>query len=467
MERQPLTEEQRAAIAAGKKVDPVFNPVTKITENYPLIRWKDPFDFFPDPAAYNDQVWGWVFDRVWLSTADLQNRMQGDDAPYMLVDLPGVGGDGDETETRPNETKEEADARRQGKHAVITMWGMDGTKIVMVGDQLLQLTRNQYGHNRIPFVCWSTEPKRGSLYGESEMEDLRDLQTNISVSDTLRRDGYLRAQNDIFIADPSVKIPKGRKPGMILRAIQGARLERMTFDSQQGPSFSESENMLSAMQEMSGAAGVAGFNNPADLNRMAATVGGIAQEEGNMRMMMKKLWFRLMTSRAAKFMVQLDHQYLSELEIQMICGSLADGYKPIAPEQIPMFIDVLPEAMSEQLGLMAQRNSDIELLNIVGPMNGQTMHDGSVFSVKPAIEDTLKSYQRDSSKYFNFPEPQAIDPMTGQPIMGSPTDPNGMPIPQQGGSLPGVEPGPMQPQQGQASAQPGPHEDVQAMGAKT
>jgi hypothetical protein len=458
--RQPLTDEQRAS---GGNVEPVFSPETKVTENWALTRYKDPFDFVPDPKAISDQTWAWVFDRVWLSMADIQARQA--KGVYRDVDCISQGDVDDASEPRPGESPEEAKARRQGKYPVVTMWGADGTRIVMCGDVLLQHDKNPFAHQKIPFVVWCTKPRRGSLFGESEMEKLQEMQRGVWVSDTLRRDGYLRAQHPGIIADPGVTVPKKRGPGWVIRAIQGQRFEQFTYDANQSPSLMESENLVAAMQEMSGAAGVAGFNNPADLNRMAATVGGIAQEEGNMRMIVKKLWFRLMIARAAKFMVQLNHQYISELEIHRICGDTSAGFKPVMPEEIPMFLDVLPEALSEQLSMLAERNSNIELLNIVGPLNGQTMHDGSVFTIKPVIEDTLRSYQRTTRNYFHFPAPQAIDPMTGQPIMGPPIDPNtGLPIPQPGGmTMPGQPAGPMQPMQQQAEPTPSTMDTVGAV----
>lgn len=456
MVRQPLSEEQRAS---GKAVDPTFVPKEKVTENWALTRYKDPFDFFPDPKAISDQTWAYVFDRVWLSHADIKARQ--DEGVYLPGDCSGQSGAEDANEARPNETQEEAEARRQGKYPVVTMWGADGRKVVMCGDVLLFNGSNQYAHRKIPFVTWCTKPKRGTLFGESEMEKLQAMQQGVWISDTLRRGAYLRAQFSTIIADPGVTIPKKRGFGTVIRAIAGQRIEEWKLDANQGPSLTESENLVMAMQEMSGAAGVAGFNNPSDLNRMAATVGGIAQEEGNMRMLWKKLWFRLMIARAAKFMVQLDHQYLSELEVQRICG---EAWTPIPPEEIPMFLDVLPEALSEQLSVLAERNSNIELLNIVGPLNGTQMHDGTVFTVKPVIEDTLKSYHRDAARYFHMP-PQmgAVDPMTGMPITQLPMDPNtGLPIPQ---GPPPTPAGPMQPQQQQASAPPSPMDGVGSMAA--
>lgn len=457
--RQPLTPEQREA---GEAVEPTFIQQTQIVENWAKSEWVDPFDFFPDPKAINDQTWAWVFHRVWLSTADLQARAA--EGVYRDVDCCNLGGSEEDAEGRPGESPEEAEARRQGKHAVITMWGKDGTKIVMCGDVLLELGRNHLAHQQIPFVCFSTKPRAKSLFGESEMEVLRDLQLNTWVSDTLRRDAYLRAQNTGVIADPGITVPKRRGPGFVIRAMQGQRFDEIKFDANQGPSMTESENMLGAMQEMSGAAGVAGFSNPSDLNRMAATVGGIAQEESNMGMLFKKLWFRLATARIAKFMVQLNHQYLSEMELHRICGSTAVGYKPPAIEEIPMFLDVLPEALSQQLSILADRNSNIELLNIVGPLNGQQMHDGSVFTTKPVLEDTLKSYQRDVNRHFHHPMPTAINPMTGAPM-----DPSmgmmGAGMAPVGNGMPGMPPQgqPMMPAQQQAAPLPGPAEDVHSM----
>ena len=133
---------------------------------------------------------------------------------------------------------------------------------------------------------------------------------------------------------------------------------------------------------------------------------------------MKKLQFRLAIARVAKMWVQLNHQFLSEYELNRILGDQAIVFRPIPAEEIPMFLDVIPEAMAEAVGRMQERSSLLELLNITGTLHGTQMLDGSFFDIKSLIEKTLKSYEQEPQLSFTFnPPPPQMPPeiMAGPP----------------------------------------------------
>lgn len=253
------------------------------------------------------------------------------------------------------------------------------------------------------------------------MESIEDLQIAIWVKDNQRIDAVNFAMFGIIIADPTIPGINDLKvhPGKIIKAMNGQRLEQWVIDPNAGAAFQESESYLSAMDAMTGYNSALGGSEAGSLDRITATVGTIADEATNLRKAMKKLEFRLAISRVAKMWVQLDHQFLSEYELHRILGDDAIDYKPIPPEEIPMFLDVIPEAMSEAIGIMQERSSLLELLNILGTLHGTQMLDGSYFDLKSLIESTLKSYSREPKQSFstNMPPMQApvgVPPVTPQ-----------------------------------------------------
>lgn len=396
-----------------------FEESTVITENRPTVVYVDPFDFFWDPAAASDRDMRYAFHRIYLSKGELMAR--GKKGIYRNVEKV-CGGDED-TGVRLNEDSDEADARRANKIVIYEGWFDDGTRMVM--DEgckvILADGPHPYHHKRIPFVCWSTQPRSLSLVGRSEMEAIEDIQLAIWIKDNQRIDAVNFTLNTIIVGDPTIPDLKNLKihPGKVITANLGQRLEQWVLDPNAGPAFQESESYLAAMDAMTGYNPMVAGTDPSSMDRVTATTTSIVQEEGNIRIAMKKLQFRLAIARVAKMWVQLNHQFLSEFELHRILGDQSIDFVPIPAEEIPMFLDVIPEAMSEAIGRMQERSSLLELLNITGTLHGTQMLDGSFFDIKSLIEKTLKSYEQEPQLSFTFnpPPPQAppavppVDPM--------------------------------------------------------
>jgi len=148
------------------------------------------------------------------------------------------------------------------------------------------------------------------------------------------------------------------------------------------------------------------------MRRVTATVGTIADEATTLRRAIKKLQFRICIAKIAKMWVQLDNQFLSEMELHRILGDGAIDYKPIPIEEIPMFLDVIPEGANEAMSVTQERSSNLDLINIVGSLHGMQMADGTVFDAKASIEDVLKSFNKIPEA--SFPMAPAQPPMEGQ-----------------------------------------------------
>lgn len=386
-----------------------------IVENRPTIAYVDPYDFFWDPAATSDENWRFVFHRVWLTREELKER----EAKGIYRDVSLACDKGGETGPRSQTEKTtEADARRQNRFEVFEGYFDDGTRMAMCGDTLLTDGPHPYHHKRFPFVCWSTQPNKRSLVGRSEMESIEDLQLAIWLKDNQRIDAVNFAMFGFMLVDPTIPGVNDLKvhPGKVIKAMNGQRFEHFVMDPAAGAAFQESESYLAAMDAMTGYNSAIGGADAASLDRVTATVGTIAEEATDIRKAMKKLQFRLAISRIAKMWVQLDHQFLSEYELQRILGDEAIDYRPIPPEEIPMFLDVIPEAMSEAIGVMQKRSSLLELLNILGTLHGTQMLDGTYFDIKSLIEATLKSYDREPKQSFSSTPPPMQAPVSVPPV---------------------------------------------------
>lgn len=417
--RRAQTMEERAM---GLPIQ--FQESTVITENRPTVVYVDPFDFFWDPAAANDRDMRYCFHRIYLSKGELLAR--GKKGIYQNVEKI-CSGDDEGSGVRLDEDSDEADARRANKIVIYEGWFDDGTRMVMDGDckHILADGPHPYHHKRIPFVCWSTQPRSLSLVGRSEMESIEEIQLAIWLKDNQRIDAVNYTLNTIIVGDPTIPDLNNLKlhPGKIIKANLGQRLEQWVLDPNAGPAFQESESYLAAMDAMTGYNPAIAGADPSQMDRVSATMSSIVQEEGNIRIAMKKLQFRLAIARVAKMWVQLNHQFLSEFELHRILGDQSIDYVPIPAEEIPMFLDVIPEAMSEAIGRMQERSSLLELLNITGTLHGTQMLDGSFFDIKSLIEKTLKSYEQEPQLSFTFnpPPPQAPPQIPGMQPAPEPT----------------------------------------------
>ena len=415
-----------------------FREEEKIVENRPTIDYIDPTDFFADPRGRNDREWRYVFLRSWKSFAELKKAEK--DGYYKGVDNLKQ----DESDEKPRgaiETAEEAKARRGNKFAVYTRYDIrDNTIMTVCGKQVLRDEPSPYYHGDLPFFCFSTQPDPRSIVGVSEVEKIAQLQEAVWTKDNQRIDAVNYALNFVMIVDPN--IPNARhltlQPGAKIYAMNGQRVEQLQTNANQAMGLQESDQYIGAMQQMTGAtAMLQGSESAMNINN--ATTASILQEEGNKRMAMKKLEYRLFLSRIAKQVVQLNHQYLSAFELQRIVGDDAIGLKAPAPEEIPMFLDVLPEAMNESVSRITERNSVNELLNISGAMHGVPMTDGTVYDIKPLLEDALKLHDKEPSRSFPEPNPELMQgqgggiaggaqPQQEQPIDNGTSDMSQVPV---------------------------------------
>lgn len=395
-----------------------FSTKQVISENRPSALYVDPYDFFWDPACTSDQNWRYVFHRTYMTKSEmLQWQKKG-----VFKNVEKACSASDELSRRsPTEKDEEADARRKDKYEVFEGWFDDGTRMMMCGKELLHDDINPYNHGDIPFVTWSTQPRERSLVGESEMENIEDLQQAVWLKDNQRIDAVNYSMFGVLLIDPNIPDAKNLKlePGKIIRAPMGARFEQVRFDPAQYIPFSETENYLAAIDAMTGYNSVLDGSNPGGMDRVTATVGTIADEASTLRRAMKKLQFRLAIAKIAKMWVQLDNQFLSEYELHRILGDSVIDYKPIPVEEIPMFLDVIPEAMNEAMSITQDRSANLDLINIVGQLHGTDMGDGTQFSMKSTLEDLLKSYNREPQSSFiesaMQPDPAATPSMYPSP----------------------------------------------------
>jgi len=388
-----------------------FQAKTIVTENRPSAMYVDPYDFFWDPAATSDQNWRYVFHRTYMS----KEEMLAWEKEGVFKGVSEACAEADEAAKRsPMEKDGEADARRKNKYEVYEGWFDDGTRMVMCGKTMLHDDINPYNHGEIPFVTWCTQPTERSLVGMSEMIPIEDLQQAIWVKDNQRIDQSNYAMFGVMLIDPNIPDAKNFKwePGKIVRAPMGARFEQFRMDPGQSISLTETDQYMSAMDAMTGYNSVLDGSNADGMRRVTATVGTIADEATTLRRAIKKLQFRICIAKIAKMWVQLDNQFLSEMELHRILGDGAIDYKPIPIEEIPMFLDVIPEGANEAMSVTQERSSNLDLINIVGSLHGMQMADGTVFDAKASIEDVLKSFNKIPEA--SFPMAPAQPPMEGQ-----------------------------------------------------
>ena len=411
--------------------DPGFERKCLIVENRPEVLPLDMNDVFPDPAATTDSELRYVLHRLWLTKRDLKER----EANGEISGVEDACATYDDSTVRHGESGAEAEARRKNRYPVFEGWWDDGTRMMMLGNTVLFDGDNPYAHLSIPFLFFSSQPKSTSLVGTSEVEKIRSIQEAVWVRQNQSIEATNMALCMVLIADPTIRNFSNLKvrPGAVIPANMGQRLDQLRIDPMSAPAYSEIESLLAAMQHVTGASPYLAGSDPSQMgvNQDTATGSMILQEEGNKRMNLKSLEYKLFLSRIAKQMVQLNSQFLSQFEVNQIVDSELDGlWKPPSTTDIPMFLDVIPEAMNEQMTKTNQRQSLVELMNIMNPMHMAPMHDGSQFSIKAIMEQTLKEYDQEPNA--SFPPAPPPPPMMEGPDGSQGTAPTGEPAPPSG-----------------------------------
>lgn len=378
---------------------PIFEEKRVIVEDRPTLVRIPIDDFIPDHKAKFDHDMRRCHHIVYVTPAELKERAE--------------RGLYKNTEEVLKEHQNRMLGSDTNRIKLIQSWFNDGTRMITCGETVLLDEPNKFHHKNIPYICWSTIPNLDSIYGESEMEDIEELQKAIWIKDNQRIDAVNFSMFPIIIADPGIPDIDNLKlhPGKIIPAMQGHRLEQWQLNPASSIAFQETESYIGAMDAMTGYSTVIGGAEPSDLARVAATTSSIAQEEGNVRIAVKKLLFRLAVARVAKLWLQLDNQFMTEFSIRRILGDVAGDYKPIAPDEIPMFVDVIPASMNEAVSRTQQQNALREALNLVGSLHGQPALNGTkIIDISAIISELVQAYDIDPSRVFVDP-PQQNEPM--------------------------------------------------------
>lgn len=367
--------------------------------NRPSVLYVDPEDFYWDPGAVSDETMEWATHRVWLSAGQIKQRQK--QGVYANVDIGGPSGS--EAGPRdPKETSEEAKYRRANRYEVFEHWDKTAQTVTTIcNGKILREVEWPYLHGELPFVTFSTMPNRRSLVGNSECEKLRDPQEAIWTIDNQRIDAVSLSLNAPLILDPALRGQKNLRFGIGAKiyASQNQRVEAMRIDPNIVAAMGETQAYLDAMHQVSGVDPAMMVDSSSPMSD-SATGAMLRHEETNMRMMMKKLQFRLFEARIAKLMVQLNHQFLTKLELVRIVGEKAKQYDVPDPTEIPMFLDVIPKGMSESLNKSVERNSKSEQISILSGLHLGAMGDGSAFTIAPQVRDLIESYDGDPTRNF-------------------------------------------------------------------
>lgn len=422
----------REAIAGKKGIDEIITPV----RNWASIAYRDPNDIFPDPAATSDRDLRYLFDRSWLTKGQLQARVEeGIYDESAVKEACDRLGDADEG-ARPGESEEEAEARRQGKACIVTMWTPTRKLVVANRSVIVHDGPNPYDHGRIPFAFFSTQPRNTSLYGISEVETVEDIQRHLWAMRNMRITAVKMALKPMLILDPTIKgvqnisIQAGGK----IYASPGQQVDQLRIDPNAGPGLDEEQMALGDMQTLTGASPfLAGADQSQfGINNETATGASIMQEEANKRMAAKKMQLRIFTAKLATMMAQLNYQYMDRNYAVRVAGAAGDSWVEVNPEDIPLVLDIRPVGLNESISKQTERNQKLELLNVLMPLNGMPVGGTRKVSLAGIVEDVVRSYDFDADRAFEDMSPQeammmqmqqaGLDPsmMMGPPEAGAP-----------------------------------------------
>lgn len=394
-----------------------FEEILAPIRNWAAIAYVDPFSVFPDPAATNDRNMRYMIHEVWLTHSELREKVKLGRYDAAAVEK-AIEESSDSPDTaRPGESEQEAEARRQGRVCVHEYWTRKRLMVVANKQHILRDGDNPYDHKRIPFACFSTQPVNNSLYGISEVEGIYDTQNHLWEMRNMRVTATKMALKTMLVLDPTIKGVQniGMQAGGKIYASPGQRVEQLRIDPNAVPGLEEEQMALGDMQTITGASPFLAGADPSAMgvNQETATGASILQEEANKRMAAKKMQLQIFTGKLATMMAQLNYQFMEPGYAVRITGADGDEWETIEPHEVPLVLDIRPVGLNESISKTHERNSKLEFLNVLMPLNGVPVGNNRKVSIAAALEDVAKSYGEEPERHFIevSPEEQAAHAM--------------------------------------------------------
>lgn len=409
---------RNAASLAQKalKKDAGFTEKEVIIENRPVNDPCDIFDVFWNPDAVCFETITKVFHRTWKSMDELKD-LEKKGAISGVSDIKPLNEWGYQQNYNVDNGLGEHSPRRKDRYPVIERWDKtDNTLMIVCGDAVLFDGANPYYHCDLPFSFFCTQPETFRVVGMSECEAIEHIQEAIWTVDNQRIDAVSLAINNPLIADPQLEdqdIVFG--PGEIIYANNAHRIEQLRFDANQIPALNETQTLIGHIQQMTGMNPYMIGSDPSSsgVDQNTAYGARTLTEAGNQRMVIKNTAFQIFQARIAKLMVQLSHQYLNRTELQQLLGERAADFPDMTPESIPMFLDVRPRGVSDQMSKLDKIDSLMQVINVSSNLHLAPMGDGTVFTARPFVEEIIDAHGLSSVNAF-VPEPQM--PMEEPPV---------------------------------------------------
>ena len=261
-----------------------------------------------------------------------------------------------------------------------------------------------------------------------------------------RIDAVSMAIHNVLVVDPNILNAEEFVwgPGEKIYANKGQEVRQLIIDANQAPGMNETQLMLGYIDQMMGMTPYATATSSPFGGASTNTATGVqaAEAGSDNRLEVKRIMFLDSTARLAKLIVQMSHQFLSYTQLHQIIGPEgAEILGDVSPEDIPMFLDVIPKGMDEAMKTQARRQEYIELIRNVSGLNGFMFPDGTTFSAKPVISSLLEAFNQDPSMSFPQAPPPQLPPAPNGPPPTSLNLQGGL----MGGDLPHLITQPQQP----------------------
>ncbi len=353
---------------------------TIVAYDDPVFEVLDLFDFFIDPDAWDIDNARYCIHRKYLSIEELKQRQRA--GIYKNVDKV----------KDPATTNIEAEPScpstymQERNIEILEYWEDD--RVVVVADRsvILRDAPNPFYHGKKPFVHIVFVPVPFEFYGIGVIEPIEGLQHELNTKRNQRLDNVNLILNRMWLVQRGTLDDYRQlqsRPGGVIVVNDINGIHPLPSPDVTSSSYMEEEKIKRDIQNTTGVTEY--IRGVMPIEKQTATEVRIKSEQSSTRFDFN---FKLMTEmgikRIARFILQLDQQFITRERSIRIAGRKGVEFKRVSPEDIMGNFDLIPNIDPERVRQTLRREELLRLYSILA-------RDPHI-NPKPLLEEILKAF---------------------------------------------------------------------------
>jgi hypothetical protein len=337
----------------------------------PEVKFLDLFLFYVDPNAADIEDARYCGHVEFLTKEELIER---EELGYKF-DWEQINNEDKQNEARNNRlssvglpSAERNINNEDGLYEVHHYWEDDKNVVIINRSYIALEKENPFWHMKKPYVKDVYTEVPGEFYGMGVVEIVENLQDELNTERNMRIDYRSFALRRMFKVRRGAQINKSQlkwRQGGIVEVDNMDDIEDFKIDTGVGASFNQEETIKMDFKDATGAHDV--LMGTANSSETATTT---MTKDNNASIRFKHIISSIekrLLAGVAKFMIQLNQQFIDSEKILRVTGEGGDEWKNITPEEIQGEFDLIPMGTSvePQANKEAFKQRMIELYSIL------------------------------------------------------------------------------------------------------